>query len=140
MKRFSKVLAIGVLFAIAILMAADLTQVDNNRFTATPVIANGTSQSDAIATKGATVLGVQMPAAWDAASISFLVSADGVTYGPLKDSTGSEITISVSAGDAISLAPADFAVWTHVKIRSGTSGAPVNQTADRAIKVMLGVV
>ena len=102
---------------------------------ATPKIASGSSQSDAVKLDFETPLTVFMPAAWDAAALTFLASLDGVTYGPLKYE-GAEINYPAAAGDVVTLDPLKFARLPFIKLRSGTAATPVNQTADRTLTLM----
>lgn len=102
---------------------------------ATPKIANGASESGAIQLDFETPLTIFMPAGWDTAALTFLASFDGVTYGPLKYE-GTEVSITVAAGDAITLDPFKFTRLPFIKLRSGTAATPVNQTADRVFTFM----
>jgi len=89
------------------------------------------------------VLGVQMPAAWTTAAISFSVSADGETFSPLYwNGNLYEIASNAgsAAGKAVSLEPSAFAGWPYVKILSGKHGSAVNQGAERTISIMLGAM
>ncbi len=102
---------------------------------ATATIANGASLSGAIYLGIGTMCAIQMPAAWTAASLSFQGSTDGSTYNDMYDSSGVEITIAASASQYIVLDPSAFMGFVWVKLRSGTTGTPVNQGAARALKV-----
>lgn len=100
-------------------------------------IASGTSLTAAIATGERVPIGLQMPAGWDAAALTFQVSTDGgTTWSELYDSSGNVATWTVAAGRYI---PFDVSIWAGInmfKIRSGTSGSSVNQTADRALTIV----
>lgn len=80
---------------------------------------------------------ILMPAGWDAASITFQVSEDGSTFYNLVDDAGNDVTVtSPAASEAVGLREdlkRVFARFQHVKVRSGTPGAAVNQTAQRAV-------
>lgn len=82
---------------------------------------------------------IQMPAAWDAASLTFQGSHDGVTFSNIYFD-GAEYTILAAggavAGGGISLNPDAFLGWTYIKVRSGTLAAPVAQAAARTITVL----
>jgi hypothetical protein len=82
--------------------------------------------------------GIQMPVAWDAASITFQTSHDGgTTWVDLHDAAGGEITVTTpAAGEYRALDPAWFNSCSFFKVRSGTSALPVNQTAARSIGVV----
>ncbi len=100
---------------------------------ASAVIANGTSLAAAVNLGAGRLAGIQMPAAWDAANLTFQVSQDGVTYQNLYDATGAEIVVTAAAARYIAL---NQQLWTGInflKVRSGTSVTPVNQTAARSV-------
>ena len=105
------------------------------------VIANGASQSGILDLDGGErqITGIQMPAAWTAASVTFLVSHDGVTFVPLYWASG-EYTIAAGAGAAASLAfsvePSALLGWRFVRIRSGVAATAVNQGAERTLMVL----
>ena len=85
------------------------------------------------------LVGIQMPAAWTAAGVSFAVSADGTTWVPLYWDD-SEYVVDAAASRGISLEPSAFAGWPYVRVRSGTAGTPVNQDAERTLVVMTRAV
>jgi hypothetical protein len=95
-------------------------------------IANGASLSDPIDLTGLVLVGLQMPAAWTAAAITFQASADGVTYADVY-SAGAELSVTVSASQCVRLDSTIMLSFRYWKIRSGTSGTPVNQGAARTI-------
>ena len=99
-------------------------------------IANGASLSGAVDLRGYVPYGIEMPSAWTAAGLSFEVSSDGVNYLDLYDDTA-EYTLAADASRAIGFPGANiFVGFKYIKVRSGTSGTPVNQGADRAIKIL----
>jgi hypothetical protein len=98
-------------------------------------IPNGQSLSQAVYVGAAVPTGIQMPAAWDAANITFQGSADGVTFYDVYDITGAEAVVVAAAARYIPLGALDFNGMIYFKVRSGTTGAPVNQTAARAISI-----
>jgi hypothetical protein len=102
-------------------------------------ILSGASLSNAALIGDHVFVGLQMPAAWTAASMTFQVSDDdGVTWHNLYDDGGNEVTINPTtpAGLRLAITPDAFGGVTFLKIRSGTSGAPVVQGADRALTVI----
>lgn len=104
--------------------------------TLTGTIANGTSLSGAVALSGS-IWSVLMPAAWTAADITFQGSIDGSNFFDLYDG-GTEYQLSAGAGRMVQITKAQlFFALTHIKIRSGTAGTPVNQGADRALSVLV---
>jgi hypothetical protein len=103
-------------------------------------IANGASQSSEIVLGDEKVenVTIEMPAAWTAAAITLLVSFDGVTFSPLHDQAGTEVSFTVAASRVQCIA---CALYPHLlgvhsfKLRSGTAGVPVNQGAARTFNV-----
>ena len=108
-------------------------------------IANGESLSGTVdlGAGARQLVGVQMPAAWTAASLTFAVSHDGTTFVPLYWD-GAEYTVLAAGGAAaslgVSLEPSAFAGWPYVRVRSGTAGTPVNQGAERTLQVLTRAV
>ncbi len=105
--------------------------------TAQATIASGASLSDAVDLGQARLWAIQMPAAWTAAVLTFQASLDGVNYFNLFDNTNVEVTWTVAASQfQYELFPAKWLAIRWLKIRSGTSGAAVNQGADRVLTVV----
>lgn len=102
----------------------------------TVTIPSGGALSNAVDLDGVKLLGIQMPAAWDAANLTFQVSADGNSFADFYNQSGSEVVINANANRYIALDPALFAGIRYLRIRSGTSAAPVNQTASRTLRLV----
>lgn len=102
-------------------------------------ILSGTAVSDGtLLLGGRVVVGVFMPAAWTTAGLSFQAApVPGGTYVPIVDTSGSEVTYTVGVSTYVAIDPTSFLGVNHLKLRSGTSGTPVNQTADRTLTLML---
>lgn len=84
-----------------------------------------------------TLVGIQMPAAWTTANLTFQASYDGgTTYQDLYDDAGNEVTVTAAASRNIYLSPEEWAGIQLLKVRSGTSGTPVNQAAARTITLV----
>jgi len=108
-------------------------------------IASGAALSDEIPVGARRIVGIQMPAGWTAASITFagFVRTDGAvpptdTFGKVQDAAGTEVALTSPAADTY-VAIADTVALQalgRVKIRSGTAGTPVNQGADRVLYVV----
>lgn len=105
-----------------------------NRVTVT--IANGTSLSAGVPLGDWTMCGIAMPAAWDAASLTFQVSVDGGTTWLEMQDGASAYSLTVAAGQYIAFEPFKWLGANHIKVRSGTSGVAVNQTADRVLTLI----
>lgn len=80
---------------------------------------------------------IAMPANWTAASLTFQVSHDGVTWNNLCDMYGVEYTVTASAGNSNIMPLSDMLSVRHLRIRSGTSALPVAQAAARSIILVL---
>lgn len=100
------------------------------------VIANGSSLGDGIDLGGSSVIGIQMPASWTAANLTFQASHDGVTYADLYDSAG-EFTVTAAASRFIVIDPTTLLGARYLKVRSGTAGAAVNQGAARTLVLIV---
>lgn len=107
------------------------------RTTKSATIASGASLSGAVDLFDRIMAGIEMPASWTAAGLSFEVSSDGVTYRPLTDDAGAEKTLVVAASKAVQFTLAEGFAWRYLKLRSGTSSAAVNQGADRVVTLVL---
>lgn len=99
-------------------------------------IPNGAAITGDIDLGSETLAGIVVPASWTAANLTFQASADGVTYSNLFDGFGVEVTASAAASRFIALNAADFAGVRALRVRSGTSGTPVNQGADRVLTLV----
>ncbi len=97
-----------------------------------------------------TLVGIIMPAAWTAADLSFQVLVDEVnpggnspnptrTYAELVDSSGANMAITAPAqGEYVAIAPtAAFTGLGRIRVRSGTASVPVNQAADRTLRLVV---
>ena len=110
------------------------------RKTQTVTILSGASVSDVMQVMDSAILGFIMRAAWTAAALNIEVSMDGTNFatviydgsGLAVSSWASPVAAAAYAVDALSMLP-----WRYVRFRSGTSGTPVNQGADRLITVVM---
>lgn len=110
----------------------------------TATIANGASLSDIQKVDGKLV-GLIIPAAWTAAAITFSASQDGSAFADLwETSTGTAVertiasaNIPTAASRFLSLSLSDWIGINFLKVRSGISGAAVNQGAARSIILVL---
>lgn len=107
----------------------------------TVTIASAASLSGAINLGGRAPVGILMPAAWTAASLTFQASLDGVTFGNVyaPDPTGvqAEVEHATDVDRWVTLFPDQFAGARYLKVRSGTAGTPANQGAERILTVVL---
>jgi hypothetical protein len=102
----------------------------------TATIANAASLSDAVDVGEGVVVGFLVPT-FTSAALTFQGSDDGITFKDLKDAAAAEVTIVASVGDVFFAAPAALNSAAFIKVRSGTSAAPVAQGAQRLIKVVI---
>ena len=97
-----------------------------------------TTERSFIDLAGSVLVGIEMPAGWDAADITVIGSTDGgATSKELVDDGGTAVQFVVAANRLI---PVDWAAMLcprWLRLRSGTSGTPVNQTADRLIGLVV---
>lgn len=100
-------------------------------------ITSGTSLSPQVNLGAKALHGIAMPAGWDAASLTFQASVDGGATWLEMFSAGATVNYAVAAGQYIAFDPALWRAVNAIKVRSGTSGVPVNQTADRALGLIV---
>lgn len=106
-----------------------------NTYSAT--IANGQSLSAALQLNNLKPLVIIMPADWDNASLTFMISDDGLTYSYLYAENGNPIMISPAQGQAFKVEDL-LPRFPYMKIQSGDIDTPVNQSASRTIKFLVG--
>ena len=87
---------------------------------------------------GLMLVGVELPAACTAADITLQASSDGTTFKNVFNADGTEFKITAPpAGSMIPLAGIlDTMGMRFIKVRSGTSGAPVAQAAARTVSLL----
>jgi hypothetical protein len=87
-----------------------------------------------------TLVGIWMPATWVTAALTFQVSPDGgTTWLELFNDSGTAISITAAASQYISLVINSNYTWRGInmlKVRSGTSGAPVVQTGGATVTLL----
>lgn len=100
-------------------------------------IASGQALSDAANVQGRDVVGIVMPAGWDAAALTLRASADGQNFADVFNIAGTEVSYTVAAGRYIPIEAGTLSGMQSLILRSGTTATPVNQTANRVIGVVL---
>ena len=107
---------------------------ESTEYSATILAADATCKSETLDLGTARVFAVQMPAAWTAAVLTFLASSDGVTFAPVHIAD-IEYSVPVAASRVVML---DFNLYglQYIQLRSGTAGTPVQQAADRTVKLI----
>lgn len=99
-------------------------------------IASGTALSPAITLGDKQLTGIGMPAGWDAAALTFQVSVDGGTTFLEMQGAAAVISYAAAANQYVAVDPTLWRGVTTIKVRSGTTGSPVNQTADRILTLL----
>lgn len=99
-------------------------------------IASGESLSAAVHCGIMEVKGFYLPTI-DSAKLTFQASADGVNYYEMNDATNSVIDEPTTTGDIYLAAPSGMEGANYLKVRTGTSGTAVTQSAERTIHVVL---
>ena len=104
------------------------------------VIAINQSLSAEVDLEGFTLAAILMPSAWDAAGLTFQAAdVTGGTFRDVYDDAGNEVAVSAAASRAIGidLLAGAVAALRFIKLRSGTTGVPVTQTAARTLTLVL---
>jgi len=105
--------------------------------TITATIANGASLSAEIDLKGHQLAAIFMPGTWTTANLSYQASDQtGGTFQDVYDSAGNELTSIADASRTITDIP-ELGPIRFLKIRSGTTGTPVNQGGNRTIILLV---
>ena len=109
-----------------------------NRHVKTATILNAASLSDVVYLHGEVLVGIRMPATWDAANLTFQVSMDDVTYLNAYSQAGAEHVVTVAAAAIhIWVDPTDFAGYRWIRVRSGTAGTPVVQDTGQDARLIV---
>jgi hypothetical protein len=99
-------------------------------------IAINTALSEAIDLGGRKLVAIVMPSGWDAASLTFQASPDGVTYYNVYDSA-TERSLTVDVSRFLHVDMEDWLGVRFLKLRSGTAATPVDQTAARTFTLII---
>ena len=97
--------------------------------------------SAAVALGGAEIVGIEAPATWETAALTFAASITlSGTYVPLYDSDGGELSIAIAAIRMIGLTAEEASILQglpFIKLRSGTLATPVDQTAEKTLSLIV---
>jgi hypothetical protein len=104
----------------------------------TSLIASGQPYGASIKLNRERIVGFFMPAGWTTATLGFDVTRDGGSnWFPvcdmISDYAGTEVACTVAVGQFYALNPALLVGGLEIRPRSGPSGAPVNQGANRTL-------
>ncbi|TBW32616.1 hypothetical protein EYW49_22010 [Siculibacillus lacustris] len=105
--------------------------------TVSVAILNGNSLSGPIDLAGGRLARIVLPSALDGTTVTFRTSYDGATFGNLYDESGNEVAYIVAASRSVRVPLVDWLGVAWLEIRTGTSGAPVVQSADRALTLVM---
>ena len=83
-----------------------------------------------VQTEGMLLCGVQFPAAMTGSAITFDFSMDNSTFVDVKETDGTEVSYTVSAGDIVRVDPSGWAFASNGHIRVTSNG---NEAADRSL-------
>lgn len=102
------------------------------------VIANGESITAALNLDGKTLVGIRVPEGTDGSYLTFQGSYDGVNFDDYEyDDTEFQVAMDASsAGKVMGLSVQKTApMGVSIKIRTGTSASPTNQTGGVTLQV-----
>ena len=102
----------------------------------TVTFASGAVLSDESNLSFCTLAGVIMPAAWNTANLTFQGGQVSGSLSNLYDEYGTEVNVTAAASRYIAVSPEAFVGVTYLKLRSGTVGATVAQTAARIVTLV----
>ena|SRR3990167_4778402 len=112
-----------------------------NCFLIAAAIASGENSTGEIDLEGFTALAIQTPSAWTTANLTFTATeVTGGTHQDVYDDAGAEVTVTASASKVIGIGDTvmkKLRALRFVKIRSGTTGSPVNQGGPRTLNLIL---
>ena len=103
------------------------------------VIASGQSESSVLNLVSETIVGIYMPAVWDAADLVFRASQDGTNFVDVHD-FGSRLAVQAAGGQYVPLDFSKFVGVAYLKIKSQTGGSAVNQMAERVLTPVFRVL
>ena len=138
----SFIVALSIIYFTSLAYPQDKFDTENSMTIRTVTIdgSDATGLSDAIDLAGYRFMTIIMPSSWTTANLTFQACQTFAgTYVDMYDDSGTEITVVAAASRAIvvDLAVLSFASVRFVKVRSGTTGTPVTQAADRTITLLL---
>jgi len=83
-----------------------------------------------VKTEGMLLCGVEFPAAMTGTAITFDFSMDNSTFVDVKETDGTDVSYTVSAGDVVRVDPSGWAFASNGFLRVTSNG---NEAADRKI-------
>jgi len=97
-------------------------------------VSENATNSSGFALEGLLLCGITFPASMTGTAITFDFSLDNSTWKDVKETDGTDVSYTVSAGDTVRVDPSGWAFASngYLRITSGTT-----ETADRSIVVHL---
>ncbi|MCW5976848.1 MAG: hypothetical protein KIT09_02165 [Bryobacteraceae bacterium] len=115
------------------LLASSLIAAEPARFIPVTIPADETLSS-AVDLSERVLVGIAMPAAWDAADLTLQMSPDGgATWLDVLNAVGVEESVAAEAGRYFHVDAAHFRGIRYIRLRSGTSASPVEQAEARTL-------
>ena len=93
-------------------------------------VSEDNNDSLAVKTDGMLLCGIEFPAAMTGSNITFDFALDNSTWVDVKETDGTDVTYTVSAGDIVRVDPSGWAFASNGYIRITSDG---NEAADRKI-------
>jgi hypothetical protein len=113
-------------------------QTDPNKGTAVTVtIPAGETESNSVDLSTGGLMAILSPLEWTPANVSFLVSADNVSFRNMYDGHGNEVIHPMGANRSTIIDPSLTAGAIYVKIRSGPAQNPIVQADDRIFTLVI---
>lgn len=98
-------------------------------------VSEDASVSGVVDTGGLRLVAIVLPNDWTAGDLTFQASVDNERYEDVY--TAADAELNVAAGeDRYVVMPEPYLEARYLKIRSGTSGTPVVQAADRLLELV----
>ena len=96
-------------------------------------VSGDANNSAGVSTDGMLLAGIQFPAAMTGTAVTFDFSVDGTNFYDVKETDGTDVSYTVSAGDVVRVDPSGwaFASSGFLRVTSGSAEA-----ADRDIKLI----
>ena len=102
------------------------------------VFAQTSTVATAVDLQGGRLVAIQMPSTWEAANLTFQGSWDGGAYNNVYDDGGNEVSVTAAASRYIVFdALGNIEGLRFVKVRSGSAGTVVTQTAATTVTLIV---
>ena len=113
-------------------------QVQGRYRTEVATIASGAALSNEIDIEGTHYLALSISSGWTAAGITFQAAAfSSGTFQDIYDNAGTEVSITAASSRCVEINKTAILPLRYIKLRSGTTTLPVNQTVTRTINILM---